>query len=243
MTSKLMMSTAVIAVSARSSWQELFSPEPKDDKNTFKSYWYTVDDEELGPMIRPTLRLTFDSKADIEDTSRVSLCLAYRHSAGFMDPKGKEIPVKDTWETVAFFTATNWKTQDWTTYYNSAVEDPQDFCSTYGVAPSPGESNAWKIMADYSDETNIYLDVMRPFNIDNAGSLVMLPTNDMDMVMNYAVLPESFLLSEDRSTRLTYVSGQSIAADEWSDFKIFVDSAYSALGMTTSALLIAATLY
>lgn len=98
-------------------------------------------------------------------------------------------------------------------------------------------------MADYSDETNIYLDVMRPFNIDNAGSLVMLPTNDMDMVMNYAVLPESFLLSSDRSTRLDYVFGQSVSAEEWSDFKIMVDSAYSALSLTASALLVAATLY
>ena len=243
MTSKLLMSAAVIAVSARSSWQTIEQPVPKDDKNTFKAYWYTVDDEELGPLIRPTLRLTFDSKDAIEGTSRVSLCLAYRHSAGFKDPKGNEIPVKDTWESVVFFTATNWKTQDWTTLYNSGVENPQDFCSTYGIAASPGESNAWKIMADYSDETNIYLDVMRPFNIDNTGSLVMLPTNDMDMVMNYAVLPEAFLLSSDRSARLDYVVGQSAGADEWSDFKILVDSAYSALGMTASALLIASTLY
>ena len=207
MNSKMIMSAAVIAVNARSAWQTMNLEEPKDDKNNFKVYWYTVDDEELGPVIRPTLRLTFDSKDSIEDTSRVTMCLAYRHSAGFKDPKGNEIPVKTTWESIVFFTDTNWKTQDWTAIYISDATNPQDFCTTYGEPPSPGEGNAWKIMADYSDETNVYLDVMRPFNIDNAGSIVMLPVNDMDILLNYAVLPESLLTSADRSNRMDYVKG------------------------------------
>ena len=208
-----------------------------------------MDDEELGPLVRPTLRLTFDSADSIQPTDRVSMCLAYRHSAGFKDPKGKEIAVKETWESVVFFTATNWADQDWTAIYNSGVTNPQDFCTTFGETPSPGEANGWRIMADYADDTNVYLDVMRPFNIENAGSLVMLPTNDMDMILNYGVIPESLLLSEDKSTRLGYVKGQDGVAktddesiDGWSDFKILVDSAYS-LGLSAAALLVATTLF
>ena len=243
MNSKLLLSTAVISVSARSAWQTLTLDEPKEDKNEFKMYWYTVDDEELGPLVKPTLRLSFENKEAIKDTSRVSLCLAYRHSEGFTDPKGAVIPVKDTWETVAFFTATNWKEQDWRTLYSSGVTDPKDFCTTKGVAPSPGESNGWRIMADYSDETNVYLDVMRPFNIENQGSLVILPTNDMDMIMSYAVLPEAFLLGDDMSTRGNYVKGQTTATDAWSEYSILVDSAYSSMGMAASSLLIAYSMY
>ena len=97
-------------------------------------------------------------------------------------------------------------------------------------------------MADYSDDTNIYLDVLRPFNIENSGSLVMLPTNDMDMIMSYAVLPESLLLNSDKSGRKAYVKAQTTDADGWSDFKIFVDSAYS-LGLSAATLLVAATLF
>ena len=206
-------------------------------------YWYTVDDEELGPLIRPTLRLTFENKDAIKDTSRVVMCLSYRHSAGFKDPKGAEIPVKETWESVAFFTATNWKDQDWLTLFSSGTTDPVDFCSTFGPTPSAGEANGWRIMADYSDETNVYLDVLRPFNIENQGSLVMLPTNDMDMIMNYAVIPEEFLLNEDKTNRGAYVKGQSTDADGWSEFKILVDSAYKSMGLAASSLLIAYSLY
>ena len=124
MNSKLVFSTAVIAVSARSAWQTLDLDVPAEDINKFKMYWYTVDDEELGPLVRPTLRLTFDSADQIQPTDRVSLCLAYRHSAGFKDPKDKEIPVKETWESIAFFTATNWNDQDWTSIYSSGVTNP-----------------------------------------------------------------------------------------------------------------------
>ena len=81
-------------------------------------YWYTVDDEELGPIIRPTIKLEFDSSKDIKATDRVAMCLAYRRTAGFKDPLGKDIAVSPTWEAMTFFTSTNWGEGDWTTLYN-----------------------------------------------------------------------------------------------------------------------------
>jgi hypothetical protein len=71
-------------------------------------YWYTVDDKELGPNIKPTLKLVFDASQGIKATDRVAICLAYRHTAGLKDPQGNNVPVSTTWEAMTFFTDTNW---------------------------------------------------------------------------------------------------------------------------------------
>ena len=120
MNSKLLFASAVISVcSARSKWQFLELSLPEGDKNKFSMYWYTVDDAVLGPIIRPTLKLVFDDSQGIKDTDRVAMCLAYRHTAGFKDPLGSDIPVSETWEAMTFYTDTNWGAQDWTTLYNN----------------------------------------------------------------------------------------------------------------------------
>ena len=66
-------------------------------------YWYTIDDLELGPLLKPTLKLVLDESTGIKDGDQVGMCLAYR-SRDVKDINGDVVPVKDTWEAVSFYT-------------------------------------------------------------------------------------------------------------------------------------------
>jgi hypothetical protein len=46
----------------------------------------------------------------------------------------------------------------------------------------------------------VYLDVSRAFTVGNRETIALLPSNALDMVMNYAVIPEVYHKAVDKAS-------------------------------------------
>ena len=110
--SSLFLATALSVVDARSSWTLLENEKSDTEKNSMRFYWYTIDDEELGPIIRPTVNLIFDKDSTPVLSDEVSLCISYRHTAGTLNHEGEEWPADLPWETIKYTTLA-WEAQEW----------------------------------------------------------------------------------------------------------------------------------
>ena len=104
----------------------------------------------------------------------------------------------------------------------------------------------------------MYLDLIRAFSVGNRETIGLLPTSALDMIMNYAVIPEEYSKIVDKASDdtdpKTYVKGatgspkiegDATSKDQWAQFDVLVDGADGAqygFGMAASAL-IAYTLY
>ena len=107
-------------------------------------------------------------------------------------------------------------------------------------------------MEDYKDKNTIYLDIQRLFQISEGAYEVFLPRSDLDMVMNYIIVPEAYVTAADATAKAaiasdikTFVKGADGSAEgQWLHLDILADAAQYGMTLGASLLMAAAfTLY